>query len=161
MDFRTKVDNQIFGVRATALIIKDGKIFLTKDSKGRYYTIGGAIVVNETAQDAAVREVKEELGVDNRVNQLAFVVENQFTHEGIDFHNIEFHFIVEPIGEMPEEMIEGKLKQPCEWIALDKLVNLDVVPVFLAEELPNWSGQVKHIMNIRRKQHDTHICRKL
>ncbi|MGO0055378.1 NUDIX hydrolase [Streptococcus suis] len=151
MDFRTRIDNQIFGVRATALIIKDGKIFLTKDSKGRYYTIGGAIVVNETAQDAAVREVKEELGVDNRVNQLAFVVENQFTHEGIDFHNIEFHFIVEPIGEMPEEMIEGKLKQPCEWIALDNLVNLDVVPVFLAEELPNWSGQVKHIMNMKEK----------
>ncbi|HEL1593594.1 TPA: NUDIX hydrolase [Streptococcus suis] len=151
MDFRTRVDNQIFGVRATALIIKDGKIFLTKDHKGRYYTIGGAIAVNETAQDAAVREVKEELGIDSRVNQLAFVVENQFTHEGIDFHNIEFHFIVEPIGEMPEEMIEGKLKQPCEWIALDKLVNLDVVPVFLAEELPNWSGQVKHIMNMKEK----------
>ena len=151
MDFRTRIDNQIFGVRATALIIKDGKIFLTKDSKGRYYTIGGAIVVNETAQDAAVREVKEELGVDNRVNQLAFVVENQFTHEGIDFHNIEFHFIVEPIGEMPEDMIEGKLKQACEWIDVDKLVNLDVVPVFLAEELPNWSGQVKHIMNMKEK----------
>ncbi|HEP1818561.1 TPA: NUDIX hydrolase [Streptococcus suis] len=151
MDFRTRVDNQIFGVRATALLIKDGKIFLTKDSKGRYYTIGGAIAVNETAQDAAVREVKEELGVDSRVNQLAFVVENQFTHEGIDFHNIEFHFIVEPIGEIPEKMIEGQLKQTCEWIDIDKLVNLDVVPAFLAEELPNWSGQVKHIMKMKEK----------
>ncbi|UUM57188.1 NUDIX hydrolase [Streptococcus suis] len=151
MDFRTRVDNQIFGVRATALIIKDGKIFLTKDNKGRYYTIGGAVEVNEVAADAAVREVKEELGVDSRVNQLAFVVENQFTHEGIDFHNIELHFIVEPVGEMPEKMIEGQLKQTCEWIALDKLVNLDVVPVFLAEELPNWSGQVTHIMNMKEK----------
>lgn len=64
MDFRTRVDNQIFGVRATALIIKDGKIFLTKDSKGRYYTIGGAVEVNEVAADAAVREVKEELGIE-------------------------------------------------------------------------------------------------
>ncbi|HFH9922050.1 TPA: NUDIX hydrolase [Streptococcus suis] len=146
MDFRTKVDNQIFGVRATALLIKDGKIFLTKDSKGRYYTIGGAIAVNETAQDAAVREVKEELGVDSRVNQLAFVVENQFTHEGIDLHNIELHFIVEPVGEMPEKMIEDNLKQACEWIDVDKLVNLDVVPAFLAEELPSWDGQVRHIM---------------
>ncbi|HEM4558090.1 TPA: NUDIX domain-containing protein [Streptococcus suis] len=151
MDFRTKVDNQIFGVRATALIIKDGKIFLTKDSKGRYYTIGGAIEVNEVATDAAVREVKEELGIDSRVNQLAFVVENQFTHEDRDFYNIEFHFIVEPIGEMPEKMIEGQLKQTCEWIDIDNLVNLDVVPVFLAEELPNWSGQVKHIMNMKEK----------
>ncbi|HEL2217740.1 TPA: NUDIX hydrolase [Streptococcus suis] len=151
MDFRTRIDNQIFGVRATALIIKDGKIFLTKDSKGRYYTIGGAIAVNETAQDAVVREVKEELGVDSRVNQLAFVVENQFTHEGIDFHNIEFHFIVEPIGEIPEKMIEGQLKQTCEWIELDKLVNLDIVPAFLAQELPNWNGQAKHIMNMKEK----------
>ncbi|HFI0622574.1 TPA: NUDIX hydrolase [Streptococcus suis] len=151
MDFRTRVDNQIFGVRATALIIKDGKIFLTKDSKGRYYTIGGAVEVNEVAADAAVREVKEELGVDSRVNQLAFVVENKFTQEGIDFHNIEFHFIVEPVGEMPVKMIEGKLKQACEWIEVDNLVNLDVVPVFLAEELPNWNGQVKHIMNMKEK----------
>ncbi|HEM3495833.1 NUDIX domain-containing protein [Streptococcus suis] len=146
MDFRTRIDNQIFGVRATALLIKDGKIFLTKDAKGRYYTIGGAVAVNETAQDAVVREAKEELGVDSCVNQLAFVVENQFTHEGIDFHNIEFHFIVEPIGELSKEMIEGKLKQACEWIELDNLVNLDIVPAFLAQELPNWNGQVKHIM---------------
>ncbi|HEM6338766.1 TPA: NUDIX domain-containing protein [Streptococcus suis] len=151
MDFRTRIDNQIFGVRASALIIKDGKIFLTKDNKGRYYAIGGAIAVNETVQDAAVREVKEELGIDSRVNQLAFVVENQFTHEDIDFHNIEFHFIVEPIGEMPEEMIEEKLKQTCEWIEIDKVVNLDVVPAFLAEELPNWSGQIKQIMNMKEK----------
>lgn len=121
MDFRTRVDNQIFGIRATALIIKDGKIFLTKDSKGRYYTIGGAIAVNETAQDAVVREVKEELGVDSRVNQLAFVVENQFTHEGIDFHNIEFHFIVEPIGEIPEKMIEGQLKKCVNGLNLTNL----------------------------------------
>ncbi|HFU4465096.1 TPA: NUDIX hydrolase [Streptococcus suis] len=151
MDFRTKIDNQVFGIRATALLIKDGKIFLTRDAKGHYYTIGGAIAVNETAQDAVVREVKEELGVDSRVNQIAFVVENQFTHGGIDFHNIEFHFIVEPIGEMPKEMIEGKLKQACEWIELDKFVNLDIVPAFLAQELPNWDGRVKHIMNIKEK----------
>ncbi|MDE3733998.1 NUDIX domain-containing protein [Streptococcus suis] len=151
MDFRTRIDNQIFGVRATALIIKDGKIFLTKDSKGRHYTIGGAIAVNETAQDAVVREVREELGIDSRVNQLAFVVENQFTQEGMDFHNIEFHFIVEPTGEMPKEMIEDSLKQACEWIELDNLVNLDIVPAFLAQELPNWNRQVKHIMNIKEK----------
>ena len=149
MDFRTRIDNQIFGVRATALLIKDGKIFLTKDHKECYYTIGGAIAVNETVQDAVVREVKEELGVDSCVKQLAFVVENQFTQEGTDFHNIEFHFIVEPIGIVPDEIIEEELKQPCEWIEVDKVVNLDIVPAFLAQELPNWNGQVKHIMNMK------------
>ncbi|MFX3808021.1 NUDIX hydrolase, partial [Streptococcus suis] len=76
---------------------------------------------------------------------------NQFKHEGIDFKNIEFHFIVEPIGEIPKEMIEGKLKQPCDWNALDNLVNLDVVPAFLTQQLPNSRGQVKHIMNMKER----------
>ncbi len=159
MDFRTIMANQSFGVRATALIIKDGKIFLTKDDKGRYYTIGGAIEVNELVRDAVIREVKEELGVDCLVNQLAFVVENQFIQEKLTFHNIEFHFIVQPIGEMPNEMIEGEQKQTCEWIDLDNIVNLDVVPAFLTKELPNWNGQMKHITNVKEKiEHDLHIC---
>ncbi len=108
-------------------------------------------------RDAVVREVKEELEVDSCVNKLAFVVENQFTPGSIAFHNIEFHFIVEPIGEIPDEMIEGKLKQTCECdLSVDKLVNLDVVPAFLAEELPNWDGQIKHIMNMKEKTNMTH-----
>lgn len=147
LDFRTRQGNRIFGVRAAGLIIKDGKIFLTKDDKGRYYTIGGAIKVGESAQDAVVREVKEELGVDSDVNQLAFVVENQFTHEGVNFHNIEFHFIIQPLGDMPNEMLEGGIKQTCEWIELDNLVNIDIVPRFLTEALANWNGQITHLVN--------------
>ena len=61
-DFRTKVGNTVFGVRATALILQNGKILVTKD-KGKHYTIGGAIQVNESTEDAVVREVREELGV--------------------------------------------------------------------------------------------------
>lgn len=38
-DFRTKVDNTVFGVRATVLILQNRKLLVTKD-KGKYYTIG-------------------------------------------------------------------------------------------------------------------------
>ncbi|VOR48332.1 mutT/nudix family protein [Streptococcus pneumoniae] len=68
-DFRTKVDNTVFGVRATALILQNRKLLVTKD-KGKYYTIGGAIQVNESTEDAVVREVKEELGVKAQAGQL-------------------------------------------------------------------------------------------
>ena len=44
-----------FGVRATALILQNHKLLVTKD-KDQYYTIGGAIQVNERTEDAvAVR----------------------------------------------------------------------------------------------------------
>lgn len=59
-----------FGVRATALIVQNHKLLVTKD-KGKYYTIGGAIQVNESTEDAVVREVKEELDVKAQAGQLA------------------------------------------------------------------------------------------
>ena len=90
-DFRTKVGNTIFGVRATALIVQNSKLLATKD-KGKYYTIGGAIQVGERTEEAVVREVREELGVKAEARQLAFVVENRFEQDGISYHNIEFHY---------------------------------------------------------------------
>ena len=93
-DFRTKVGNTVFGVRATALILQNGKLLVTK-GKDKYYTIGGAIQVNERTEEAVVREVKEELGVKAEARQLAFVVENRFEQEGVYYHNIEFHYLVD------------------------------------------------------------------
>lgn len=53
-DFRTKVDNTVFGVRATALILQNRKLLVTKD-KGKYYIIGGAIQVNEKTKKRKTR----------------------------------------------------------------------------------------------------------
>ena len=91
-DFRTKIGSTVFGVRATALIVKDNRLFVIEDEDG-CYTIGGAIQVNETTEDAVVREVKEELGVTSTAGPLAFVVENHFEQAGIHYHNIEFHYL--------------------------------------------------------------------
>ena len=73
-----------FGVRATALIVQNRKLLVTKE-KGKYYTIGGAIQVNESTEDAVVREVREELGVKAQAGQLAFVVENRFEQDGVSY----------------------------------------------------------------------------
>ena len=51
-----------FGVRATALIVQNRKLLVTKE-KGKYYTIGGAIQVNESTEDAVVREVRKNWGL--------------------------------------------------------------------------------------------------
>ena len=93
-DFRTKVGNTVFGVRATALIVEEGKLLVVEDEDG-FYTIGGAIQVGERTEEAVIREVKEELGVKAQARQIAFVVENRFEQAGIHFHNIEFHYLVD------------------------------------------------------------------
>ena len=143
-DFRTKVENTVFGVRATALIVQNRKLLVTKD-KNQYYTIGGAIQVNESTEDAVVREVREELGVKAQAGQLAFVVENRFEQAGIHYHNIEFHYLVDLLEDAPLTMQEDEKSQPCEWIDLDKLEDIQLVPAFLKTTLPNWDGQLRHI----------------
>ena len=143
-DFRTKVGNTVFGVRATALIIQNRKLLVTKD-KGKYYTIGGAIQINESTEDAVVREVREELGVKAQAGQLAFVVENRFEQDGVSYHNIEFHYLVDLLEDAPLTMQEDAKQLPCRWIALDDLQTVDLKPAFLKTAIPEWDGQLQHI----------------
>ena len=143
-DFRVKVGNTVCGVRATALIVQNRKLLVTRD-KGKYYTIGGAIQVNESTEDAVVREVREELGVKAQAEQLAFVVENRFEQDGVSYHNIEFHYLVDLLEDAPLTMQEDDKRQPCEWIDIDKLEGINLVPAFLKTALPDWDGQLRHI----------------
>ena len=143
-DFRTKLNQTVFGVRATALIVKDNRLLVVEDEDG-FYTIGGAIQVDEATEDAVVREVKEELGVASRAVQLAFIVENRFEQAGIHYHNIEFHYLVDLLEDAPLVMQEDTKQLPCRWIALDDLHTVDLKPAFLKSALPEWDGQLRHI----------------
>ena len=143
-DFRTKLNQTVFGVRATALIVKDNRLLVVEDEDG-FYTIGGAIQVDEATEDAVVREVKEELGVASRAVQLAFIVENRFEQAGIHYHNIEFHYLVDLLEDAPLVMQEDTKQLPCRWIALDDLHTVDLKPAFLKSALPEWDGKLQHI----------------
>ena len=143
-DFRTKLNQTVFGVRATALIVKDNRLLVVEDEDG-FYTIGGAIQVDEATEDAVVREVKEELGVASRAGQLAFIVENRFEQDGIHYHNIEFHYLVDLLEDAPLLMQEDTKQLPCRWIALDDLHTVDLKPAFLKSALPEWDGKLRHI----------------
>ena len=143
-DFRTKVGNTVFGVRATALIVEEGKLLVVEDEDG-FYTIGGAIQVGERTEEAVIREVKEELGVKAQARQLAFVVENRFEQAGVHFHNIEFHYLVDLLEDAPLTMQEDERQLPCRWIALNQLHTVPLKPCFLKTVLPEWDGQLRHI----------------
>lgn len=147
MDFRTVVGNQSFGVRATGLLVKNEKLFLVKAPEGKYYTLGGAIQFGETTEEAVLREMQEELGIEVELGPLAFIVENQFTLQEKSYHQIEFLYLVTPLSEPVTYLEEGDSIRQCKWVAFTDLKNLDLNPAFLKTELANWDGQLKHFMN--------------
>lgn len=147
IDFRTTIGHDRFGVRVSALMVTDGKIFLAKSPKDEYYLLGGAILVNELSEEAIKREVYEEAGVAVEVGDLAFVVENHFIREGVNYHQIEFLYWVTPLSEPSVKMQEGGQTRQCEWVSLDALEVLNLNPAFLKTQLKNWDGHLKHFVN--------------
>lgn len=65
-------------VRAGALIIEDERVLLAKfeDENGVHYNLpGGGVEKGESTSETAVREAKEEAGVEVDVQKLAFIYE--------------------------------------------------------------------------------------
>ncbi|WP_159794955.1 NUDIX hydrolase [Streptococcus halichoeri] len=144
-DFRTTQGKTTFSLRASALIVRDDKIFLTRDATGKYYTIGGASLVGEKTRESVLRETLEEINIPVEVGQLAFIVENRFYINDVFWHNIEFHYFVRPLEEPKLEMMENATQQVCEWIPINRLDQIELVPEFLQTELAKWSGHIVHI----------------
>ena len=100
--FQTE-DNRRFRLRAAAIIIEDGCVlFATNDVEKYYYSIGGAIELGETAEQAVLREVFEETGVHYEIDRLAYIEENFFKRndgamKGLDCHEISFFFLMKSL----------------------------------------------------------------
>ncbi len=75
-----------FRLRAGAILVRDGKVLMMKGrlaegGKEVMYSLGGAIMFQETAEEAIIRETKEEIGLSIRVKRLVCIHENFFDVE--------------------------------------------------------------------------------
>lgn len=96
-----------------------------------YRPLGGGIDFGETSQDAAVREIKEELDVDICEPQLLGVFENIFVYEGQPGHEIVFVYDAKLVDaslyEQPSLLaLEGERQFEAQWVALSEIAAGDV-----------------------------------
>lgn len=69
------------GKRVSAIIIKAEKILLVhriKDDKNYFVLPGGSVIENESNIDALIREVKEETGLDIKLDKELWIVNNEY-----------------------------------------------------------------------------------
>ena len=153
-DCAIRGDGLWFRYRACGLIIEDGCVlFAGNNTEDYYYSVGGAVHVGETAEDAAVREVFEETGVRYEVDRLAFVHENFFPGRNVPVcHEVALYFLMKPRGTQalhPHGTSNG-VAETMHWLPIEHLREYRAFPAFLADCLPVPPG-ITHIVSRNEK----------
>jgi 8-oxo-dGTP pyrophosphatase MutT (NUDIX family) len=112
---------------ARGVAIVDGSILLCRAKGGKSsYLPGGHIEFGETAREALVREIREELGVEAQTGRFLGAVENSFLQRGRPHAEInlvfELKFAVKPEALAKEDWIEF------EWRRLENLEKANLLP---------------------------------
>ncbi|NLY21393.1 MAG: NUDIX hydrolase [Tissierellia bacterium] len=144
-----------FRYRAAAIIIKDDKVLLaTNEKEDYYYSIGGGVKLGERNEDAVIREVFEETGLEMEIDRLVFIHENffkgEYTNKGKICHEVAFYYLMkyDSLEEMKmESLTEGGWKESLCWLDIDRFNEYKAHPSFFSEHLSPLPENIVHIVN--------------
>lgn len=150
-----------FRYRVGAIIIEDECVLMAKnDIDDYYYSIGGAVNMGETSEQAVLREVKEETGIDYEIDRMVFINECMFQGEGSlsgkECHVIEFYYLMKSKGTKGVESnclngtVFGELPEYLCWIPIRKLEFMRAFPLFFKNKLLNLPEVCEHIISDER-----------
>jgi len=148
-DWLIKTDGTVGTLRAAALIIKDNKLLVAKSADyDCYYLVGGGIKINESSEEAVVREVFEETGHKLKVDRLAFVQERFFEVAGQRHHHIGFFYLMKNRAiDIADANVTDISKETLHWLPIETLGDINLVPEFLKSiSFDNITG-VGHIIS--------------
>lgn len=138
LDCFCKIENKTFRYRASGIIIEDGCLLLAQSPHLPYlYSVGGGVHIDETAEQAVVREVREETGMTYEIDRLAFISERFVNSE----HRLSFYFLMKPKGTKALNVTSNDEKMI--WIPMDKLNEYNISPEWYKTELFDISDNVK------------------
>lgn len=144
MDLTFKTENGIFNYRVTAVIINDGKLLAMKNEQSPYYFLpGGRVNLHERAEDAVLREIREELNIDAKIERILWFNQSFFVEDTTDdqFHEICVYFLIDISGTdlcgRGENFTipEGKHTNYFEWIPFEKLNASYLYPNFIKSKI--------------------------
>lgn len=157
-DCNLQIGGKWFRYRAAAIIVEGSCVLFAGNERDKYYySIGGGVHMNETAEDAVEREVLEETGVYYEVDRLAVIHENFFdgdgSLEGYRCHEVAFYFLMKPRGtkELNSNSYTGGFKENMYWIPIDELDQHVAYPTFMKEYLAKMPKEIVHIVTNERE----------
>ena len=158
MDVVLKTENGRFNLRVCGIIINDGKLLAMHDEVSPYYYLpGGRINLHEMAEDAILREMREELGISAEIIRPLWVNQAFFVEEVLHekFHEICLYFLIDTsksdLSERGERFTrtEGEHTLTFEWIEFDDLKDMYLYHEFIKKEIFNLPENLSLIIESR------------
>ena len=150
MDLSFKVEHQKFNYRVCAMLISDNRILAMRDDRSPYFYLpGGRVTMGETAEQAVIREMQEELGVTPKIIRPVWLNQAFFT-EDVDhlrYHELCIYFLMDAsqtdLRKRGETFtgIEGEHPHVFEWLEFSRLKDEYFYPLFLKNEIFNLPGE--------------------
>ncbi|MDQ0457060.1 NUDIX hydrolase [Rhizobium paknamense] len=153
---RLKEPGRIWQMRVAGLAFRNGHVLVHRAAHERFWTFpGGRAEIGETTAETLRREMKEELGVEARIDRLLWSVENFFHYEGKDWQEYGLYYLMhlpESIAFHESEIIhriqDGKNLLEFRWSKASRsaLAALPIPPSFIAEEIENLPLHTRHLV---------------
>lgn len=156
-DILFKTEEFVFSYRVAGILIRNNKILLQKPKNDDGYSIpGGHVSFGEISAETLVREFKEEINADIKVERLVLVGENFFpwgdkTCQQINlFYEIslcdESQIPLEGTFQSIDELGNERIDLDFSWISLKELNSLNVYPTNISKDLISLPENIKYFV---------------
>lgn len=144
MDLTFKTDQGIFNYRVCGIIMKENKLLAMKNDLTPYYYLpGGRVHLHESAEDAILRELKEELCIDASIVRPLWVNQGFFIEDSTDnvFHEICIYYLMDitnsALLNSESEFVtrNSKHNEIFYWLDKENLKNEYLYPLFIKDKI--------------------------
>ena len=144
MNISFQAGNEKFNYRVCAIILHEGKILAMQDERSPYFYLpGGRVKMGETAEDAVIREIEEELNITARIIRPLWLNQGFFKEDvdGLQYHEICLYFLMDISGTDllskgdKFSLREGKCWHCFEWLPYERLQHEYFYPNFIKTEI--------------------------
>ena len=129
-----------FNYRVCAIIVNDGKLLAMHDERSPYYYLpGGRVKLGETAEQAVLREVSEELEITAAIVRPLWLNQSFFTEDvdHLHYHELCVYFLMD-ISQTDLlskgdrfTLRERQHVHDFEWLPFERLADEYFYPIFL------------------------------